>query len=140
MARPSTTTEVSERYVEIARIEVDKLSLHSALLKPYAVFLDAAEKLGGRAEKQWGQTVIISIAKTAKELEEQLEVDQRRWDAAEQLWLRAVRAEDGDDLREWERNTVVEWAEREGKPNPFDVFAANDPDVAQIRRELGLTG
>ena len=84
--------------------------------------------------------VEVFLPKAASELTEALESAQRRWDSTEALWLRAVRAEDGTELREYERESVVAWCEAEGKPNPFDVFAATDPDLAAIRRELGLVG
>ena len=139
MARPTTTDEITERHVEVARMEFDKFALHPGLLKAYAALLAEADKLGGNATKSWGNTVTVSIAKTDKELEDQLAADQRRWDSAQALWERAVRAEEDDDLREWERTTVTEFAEAEGRPNPFDAFAANDPEIAQLRRDLGLS-
>ena len=80
------------------------------------------------------------MPKGAKELIEALESAQRRWDSTEALWLRAVQAEEGTELREYERETVVAWCEAEGKPNPFDCFASTDPDLAAIRRDLGLVG
>lgn len=51
------------------------------------------------------------LPKSATELTEALESAQRRWDSTEALWLRAVRAEEGTELREYERETVVAWCE-----------------------------
>ena len=139
MPRPVSTEEITERSRSIGRIEIERFGTHPSLLKAYAALLEAVTKLGGHADQRYSN-VELFIPKTAKELAEQLESDQRRWDNAEALWLRAVRADDDDVLREWERDTVVAWCEAEGKPNPFDPFAARDEDLAAIRRDLGLVG
>jgi hypothetical protein len=139
MPRPVSTEEITERSRSIGRIEVERLGTHPSLLKAYAALLDAVTKMGGHAEQRYSN-VELFIPKTAQELADQLESDQRRWDSTEALWLRAVRADEGDELREYERETVVAWCEAEGKPNPFDPFAARDEDLAAIRRELGLVG
>lgn len=139
MPRPASIEEITERSRSIGRIETERFGTHPSLLKAYAALLEATTKLGGHAEQRYGH-VELFIPKTPKELAEQLESDQRRWDSAEALWLRAVRADEGDDLREWERDTVTSWCAAEGKPNPFDCFAATDPDLAEIRRDLGLVG
>ena len=137
MPRPASTDDITERSRSIGRIEIERFGTHASLLKAYAALLEAVTKLGGVAEQRYGH-VELFIPKTAKELTEALESEQRRWDSTEALWLRAVRAEDGDELREWERESVVAWCDAEGKPNPFDPFAARDEDLAAIRRDLGL--
>ena len=137
MPRPASTDDITERSRSIGRIEIERFGTHASLLKAYAALLEAVTKLGGRAEQRYGN-VELFIPKTPTELADQLESDQRRWDNAEALWLRAVRADENDDLREWERETVIAWCDAEGKPNPFDPFAARDEDLAAIRRDLGL--
>ena len=120
----------------IGRIEIERFGTHASPLKAYAALLEATTKLGGVAEQRYGH-VELFIPKTAKELTEALESEQRRWDSTEALWLRAVRAEDGDELREWERESVVtSWCDAEGKPNRSTLRRRDG--TSRIRRDLGL--
>lgn len=139
MARPTHTDEITERHVSLGRIHTERFGTHPSVLKAYAALLEAVVKIGGHAERRYSE-VEVFLPKGAKELTEALESAQRRWDCTEALWLRAVQAEEGTELREYERETVVAWCEAEGKPNPFDCFASTDPDLAAIRGDLGLVG
>jgi hypothetical protein len=139
MARPESIKNIKtqDRFVRIAMFEIDKIISNSALLKHYTALLEAAQKIGGNAEKSYS-TVDISIPKDQKQLEEQLKTDQYYWDDKQKLYNRALRANPTDPIPEWQRSGLQAWAKDEGLPDPFDVFAANDPDIAAIRAEMGL--
>lgn len=138
MARPETVEDVTTRQEQFATFQTDKISTMPALLKHYVALLEANEKLGGTTETGYN-TVTLYRPKTKSELESQLRMDQNAWDSYQKLYFRAVKADAEDEpLREYEKDRVKEWAKAEGKPDPFDVFAANDPELAEIRKSLGM--
>lgn len=141
MARPETFNDIplDERNEQIGSFSVGKLSTAPTLLKHYATFIEAVEKAGGHVvPNKWNNSdVDIFIPKSHKLLEYRLMDLQDTWDRHKKLYERAaVRDETGDELKEWERENVVKFAEKEGLPNPYDVFAANDDELDQIRKEL----
>lgn len=138
MSRPESIKDIKheDRFVRIAMFEVDKIINNAALLKHYTALLEAAQKLGGHAEKSYS-TVDINIPKDEKELKQQLDSDQYRWDDMQKLYNLAVtRGENSDEIPEWRRNSLIQWAKNNDLPDPFDVFAANDPELDAIRKEL----
>jgi hypothetical protein len=139
MSRPESIKDIKtqDRLVRIAMFEIDKIISNAALLKHYTALLEAAQKIGGNAEKSYS-SVDISIPKDQKQLEEQLKNDQYHWDDKQKLYNRALRGSTTDPIPEWQRSGLKEWAREEGLPNPFDVFAANDPELAALRAELGM--
>lgn len=138
MARPESIKDIKhdDRFVRIAMFEVDKIISNPALLKHYTALLEAVQKVGGYADKAYS-TVDVNIPKDERQLEEQLRTDQYRWDDMQKLYNLAVnRGENSDEIPEWRRNSLKEWARENDLPDPFDVFAANDPELEAIRKEL----
>lgn len=141
MARPESIKDLqeSDRFVRIALFEVDKIMTNATLLKHYTALLEAAQKMGGRAEKSYS-TIDLNIPKNEKELKTQLEYDQRNWDDREKEYQLALnRGPSDSDFPEWKVSSVKRWAKDEGLPDPFDVFAANDPELSALRAELGMS-
>lgn len=140
MARPESIREIAEsdRFVEIGGFETQHFIAIPTLLKQYTAFIEAVLKQGGRVIKSYGSHINVFIPKTREQLEEQLRSDQQSWDEHQRLYNKALAADEGDPVPEWRRKGVEKWAEKEGLPNPFDVFAANDPELAAIRADLGL--
>lgn len=140
MARPENTKDIKheDRFVRIAMFEVDKIISNPTLLKHYTALLEATQKLGGYAEKSYS-TVDVNIPKDDKQLEDQLRNDQYYWDEMQKLYNVAVnRGANSDEIPEWRRNSLKSWAKENDLPDPFDVFAANDPELAQIRADLNM--
>jgi hypothetical protein len=138
MARPEKISEVTERHERFALFYTENFATEPAVLKHYTAMLEAVQKFGGKVERQY-TTVEMYIPKTQKQLQAQLETDQRTWDRHRDLYLRAVKADPEEEpVKEYERSYVQEWARKEHKPDPFDVFAANDPDLRDIRKSLGM--
>lgn len=140
MSRPKTIKDVKDRKEEIAVIYVDKLSTSPMLLKHYAALLETVQKFNGVAEVNYN-SVKLFIPKDTNQLETQLRYEQSNWDNERALYDRALNRETVEDkpLREWEKDTVKRFAEQEHLPNPFDVFAANDPELDKMRQELGMS-
>lgn len=140
MSRPESIKDVQhdDRFVRIAMFEVDKIISNALLLKHYTALLEAAQKAGGFADKAYS-TVDVKIPKNDKELEDQLRHDQYVWDDMQKMYNLAVnRGANTDDIPEWRRSSIKTWAKEEGLPDPFDVFAANDPELNALREELGM--
>jgi hypothetical protein len=141
MARPESIKDIplDERADVVASFYVDKISANPGLLKYYAGLLEVVQKAGGEVERsEWClQNVTLHMPKDAKQLAHQLKQMQSRWDTDKELYESAViRDTTGRDFRDWERSNVERFAEKEGLPNPFDVFAANDDELDKIRAEL----
>lgn len=141
MARPESIKDIKQddKFVRIAMFEVDKIIGSAPLLKHYTALLEAAQKMGGFAEKSYS-TVDVKIPKDDTQLTDQLRHDQYVWDDMQKLYNLAVnRGTNTDDIPEWRRSGIKVWAKEEGLPNPFDVFAANDPELSALRAELGMS-
>ena len=139
MARPESIKDIKQdnRFVRVALFESDKIIANPLLLKHYTALLEAAQKLGGHADKSSYGTVEIYIRKNNRELEEQLKSDQYYWDENQKFYnLAVLRGENSDDVPEWRRSGIIAWAKENDLPNPFDVFAANDDELDAIRQEL----
>ena len=117
--------------------EIDKIITHPALLKHYTVLLEAVHKMGGTSDKNYN-SVDLDIPKNDKQLDEQLKSDQYYWDDYEKLYRTALAGDSVDPIPEYRRSSLREWAEKEGLPDPFDPFVANNEDIQQMRREMGL--
>ena len=142
MARPANIKDIAneDRYKDVGRIETNTFIDQPKILKKYAEFTEIIQQASGCVEKSYGATINIRLPKTKKELDDQLDNDQRHWDEMQRLYNVALKGDTvGDPVPEWRRDSVKRWAEKEGLPNPFDVFAANDPELAAIRADLGLT-
>lgn len=140
MARPESIKDIKhdDRFVRIAMFEVDKIINNAALLKHYTALLEAAQKLGGFADKSYS-CVDVKIPKDDAQLTDQLRHDQYIWDDNQKMYNVAVnRGADSDEVPEWRRNSIIQWAKDNDLPNPFDVFAANDPELQKLREELGM--
>jgi hypothetical protein len=139
MSRPTKLLEVKDRWNLLAEFHLDQALTNPAIMKHYAALIDAVKKEGGRVVKRYGTEMRVEVLKSAEEMREQLERDQHRWDEMDQLYRQALDREPGStDLRESQREALIQWAEREERPNPFDVFAANDPELEAIRKQLGM--
>jgi len=92
MARPATIQDVTDRMQYVAQFEIDKISVTSALLKAYTMFLEAIEKAGGEVEASYNN-VRLHRPKTESELKQQLHLDQSAWDRYEKLYIVAVKAD-----------------------------------------------
>ena len=140
MARPETLKDIKQddKFVRIAMFEVDKIISNAPLLKHYTALLEAVQKVGGFAEKSYA-TVDVKIPKDDSQLADQLRHDQYVWDDMQKIYNLAVnRGANSDDIPEWRRSSIKTWAKEEGLPDPFDVFAANDPELNALREELGM--
>lgn len=140
MARPESINEIEEenRFVRLAMFELDRIMTDAALLKHYTALLEVVTKMGGRADKAYS-TIDLDIPKNKKQLEDQLRSDQYNWDETQKLYRIALKGDSSDEpIREYQKTTIKEWAKREGLPDPFDVFAANDEDIQKLRKEMGL--
>lgn len=138
MARPESIKDIKQedRFTRVAMFEIDKVIANAMLLKHYTALLETVQKMGGNAEKSYS-TVDVNIPKNDKELADQLASDQRSWDDMQKLYHLAVnRGENSDEIPEWRRSGLTQWAADNDLPNPFDVFAANDPELEAIRLEL----
>lgn len=140
MARPDSISDIkhADRFTTVATFEIDKFIQNSTLLKHYTSLLEAINKSGGMAEKYYN-TVKLQLPKDKQELEYQLASDQRTWDDMQEQYNLAVdRGPSSEDFPEWKRNNIISWAKRNELPDPFDVFAANDPELALIRADLNM--
>ena len=140
MARPESIKDIKndDRFVRIAMFEVDKIISNAPLLKHYTALLEAVQKIGGFAEKAYS-TVDVKIPKDDSQLADQLRHDQYVWDDMHKYYNLALnRGTNSDDIPEWRHNSIKTWAKEEKLPDPFDVFAANDPELAAMREELGM--
>jgi hypothetical protein len=138
MARPETIKDVKERMVEIGTIDLERIVTNPALLKPYTAFIEAVQKMNGTVETTYGSQVKMKLLRDQKQLEHQLSSEQYLWDDIQKRYNQAVRADESNPVPEYFRNSVTEWAKAEGLPDPFDPFAANDPELRRIREELGF--
>jgi hypothetical protein len=145
MARPVSINEISDedRYIEIAQIDAKLFLKHTALLKAYTAMVEAVEKNGGIVEDPSYGGVRFKMPKTKEELENQLRADQSNWDHNRRRYDQAVLRDDPDvkQLNEWEKDYVIQFAEREGLKNPYDPFVSDtfsDRELADIRATLGL--
>lgn len=140
MSRPESIKDIDpqDRLVRIAAFEIDKIVDNAALLKHYTGLLEVVQKLGGKAEKLYSN-VDISIPKNKDQLEQQLRMDQHQWDEMQKYYNLALnRGVNSDEIPEWRHEGIKRWAKKEGLPDPFDVFAANDPELAALRADLGM--
>jgi hypothetical protein len=139
MARPESHKDISDenRFTRVAMFEIDKIISNANLLKHYTGILEAVHKMGGKSEKSYN-SIDLDIPKNSKQLDEQLKTDQYHWDDLEKLYRKALAGDSVDPIPEWRRSTLKEWAQNEGLPDPFDVFAANNEDIQELRREMGL--
>jgi hypothetical protein len=113
MSRPETTNHVKNCHKTVANVYVDTMHTSPALLKAYVALIDAAQKQGGGAIPEYGQTVKVVVAKTGKELQEQLETEQRNWDRHQEMYNTAA---DGGEIPSYCLIDVNKWAEAEGLP------------------------
>jgi len=140
MARPENIKDIKndDRFVRIAMFEVDKIISSASLLKHYTALLEAVQKMGGLAEKAYS-TVDVKIPKDQAQLADQLRHDQHVWDDMQKYYNLALnRGINSDDIPEWRHNSIKTWAKENDLPDPFDVFAANDPELAALRADLGM--
>ena len=140
MARPESIKDIKDEdlYVRIAMFEVDKIISSAPLLKHYTALLEAVQKMGGLAEKSYS-TVDVKIPKDRPQLEDQLRHSQHVLDDNQKYYNLAFnRGAYSDDIPEWRHNSIRQWAKDNDLPDPFDVFAANDPELAELREELGF--
>lgn len=139
MARPESHKDIKEedKFTQIARFEIDKIITHPILLKHYTTLLEAVHKMGGTSDKNYN-SVDLDIPKNHKQLDEQLKSDQYYWDDYEKLYRKALAGDSVDPIPEYRRGSLKEWAEKEGLPDPFDPFVANNEDIKELRREMGL--
>jgi len=138
MSRPESLADIKhdDRFIRVASFEVDRVITSPMLLKHYNALLEQVQKLGGFASKSYA-SVELNIPKDKELLEQQLRNDQYRWDELQKYYNLAVVRGPGDtEVPEWRHNSIKEWAKEEGLPDPFDVFAANDPELAQICADL----
>ena len=140
MARPESISDVKrdDRMTRIATFEMDRILADASLLKHYTALLQAVQKMGGEAVKNYNN-VDFNIPKNKKQLEDQLRSDQYYWDEYQKYYNLALnRGSNSDEIPEWRHSAIKAWAKEEELPDPFDVFAANDPELAQLRMELGM--
>lgn len=130
MARPTSFNDIpaDERFESIGSFNAGMISTSPALLKHYVGLIERLQKMHGRVErnKYNDGAVELYIPKDQIQLQRKLDSMQSSWDHAQRLYDKAVVRDDtGEEFREWERDTVVRFAENEGLPNPFDVFASH---------------
>lgn len=115
MARPETLEDIEVENIEFATIHVDNLTTHASLLRAYATFMEACEKVGAEVTHNY-YTARFSRPPTAKEQEDQLRRKQSSWDEGRKLYghLRDI----GNVEIEYQRGIAQRWAEGEGMPFP----------------------
>lgn len=139
MARPEKTSEVTERYNRIATYELAFMMTQPALMKAYTAMCEAAQKMGGRV-RSTGTSVTVEVLKTGEQLRTELEYEQRQWDRMEDSYQVAFNR-DPDDLgaaSEWDKERIQNWAEANGKPDPWAIALHDDPELDAMRTELGM--
>jgi hypothetical protein len=139
MARPESHKNIDEgdKFTRVAMFEIDKIITNANLLKHYTAILEAVTKMGGISVKSYN-SVDLDIPKNSQQLDEQLKSDQYRWDEMRNLYRTALNRDNVDPIPEWRRDAIKDWANKEGLPDPFDVFATNNEDIQEIRKEMGL--
>ena len=120
MSRPENVSDISESdlYIEVASFQLDRIGVHPKFAKAYADFAIVAATFSARIETAWGSTVKVSLPKNRKQLDEQLEMDQRAWDNAEKLYNKTLR---GEFVQKYRQYTVKQWADAEGLAEPVFV-------------------
>lgn len=140
MARPESINDIKpeDRITRIATFEIDRFMADPALLKNYTGLLEIVKKMGGEVQKSYS-SMDFYVPKTKTELENQLRTDQSVWDDNYKYYNLALNRGPGDsDIPEWRRSSIKSWSILNELPDPFDVFAANDPELAQLRSDLGM--
>lgn len=118
MSRPATTVDVTERFVEIGRIEVGALGLQPALLKSLATFQESLVKSGGELRQNYSQ-IMFHLPRTEEQLKDQLRSDQYHWDEMEKIYDACTA--NGTEPESWRKASLEEWIAREGVSTPWAV-------------------
>ena len=138
MSRPESVKDVKDRMVQIGTMDLERIVTIPALLKHYTAFIEQLQKMYGEVEPSYGMNVKFSMVRDQKQLESQLASEQYMWDENKKDYEKALRADPSDPVKEYAKDRIKEWAKEEGLPDPFDCFAANDPELRRIREELGM--
>lgn len=115
MARPESLNDIELKDEEFGIIQVGNIAGQAALLKAYAVFMEACEKAGAIVDTAYYATRFRRPPTEAEKLA-QLEQAQRSWDEGQKLYghLRDI----GDVEHEYQRGMAQRWAEGEGLSFP----------------------
>lgn len=138
MSRPETVKDVKERMIRVGSMDLERIVTVPAILKHYTALIEALQKMNGEIRTAYGMSVSFYLPCDEKQLLSQLSAEQYQWDDAEKEYRKALKADLSDPVQEYKRDRIKEWAKEEGLPDPFDVFAANDPELQRIREEMGL--
>lgn len=138
MSRPEAIKDVKDRTIRVGSMDLERIVTVPAILKHYTALIEALQKIDGEIRTAYGMTVEFYLPRDEKQLLSQLSTDQYQWDDSEMEYRRALKADLNDSVKEYKRDRIKEWAKEEGLPDPFDVFAANDPELQRIREEMGL--
>jgi hypothetical protein len=126
MARPENISDVENRSIQIATVEVAELTALPALMKHYVALVETVQKMGGEVKKNYSSVQIL-IPKDRDQLKSQLESEQRQWDSN---WERYEKALRGEVIPSYSEYSVTEWAKREGMAEP--VFAKEDDGLGAL--------
>jgi hypothetical protein len=125
MSRPETTADVTEKFIRFATFDVDKVIAKPKLLKAYTALIEAVQAEGGEVNVTYSSNVEISLKRNQKQLLEQLHSDQYRWDDNKKNYELAIA---GEEVPNYRRSSIQEWAKNEGLPDPLRVD--EDADVS----------
>lgn len=135
MARPETIQDIEPEGIQIASIELHRIGDNAQLLRAYADFMTACQRVGVEIVANTYSSTVFKRVPTEKEMQAQLESEQCAWDHRERLY-RQLEAT-GRLEEEYMRNTVEAWAKTEGMPwppqhEPIESFDAVIRDIDEV--------
>lgn len=120
MSRPEGYDDLPDYQREghlIARIPSDHITRYPSLGMHLLAAIAEADRLGLVINDDR-----IEVPPTDEELDAALAQQQRSWDTAHEWYAAAV---NGDEVETWKRNTVNNWARKEGRdPIDWDAYDA----------------
>ena len=128
MSRPETLNDIEiNNEVQFANVQVNLIATDAALLKAYAVFMEAVQKAGGTVEATSYAGTNFHRPPSLKEQMEQLEQAQTRWDEGKKQYeiLRDV----GQCEYDYQKRQAEKWAEEEKLPFPPESEPIKPLDV-----------
>jgi hypothetical protein len=117
MARPETIADVEEKMIRIGSFDLERVVTEPKLLKAYTALIEQLQLMKGTVEPTYGQTVEFHLPRNQKQLQERLRSDQYSWDDHQKHYKLALL---GEEVADWRKSGISEWAKEEGLPDPFD--------------------
>lgn len=115
MARPSKISEIELSPIQFATVQVDAIASNGALLKAYATFMEAAQKVGANVEVKYNGAT-FEREPTEQEKREQLKSKQSSWDEGKRQY--EIKRDVGSCEYSYMETLARTWAEGEGETWP----------------------